>query len=199
METVRAALSDRDFSSQAMEGILRARKRSTLKVYEGKWKVFCQWCLEKKVDPIKASIPKLADFFIFLFREKKMAPITIKGYRSMISDTYKHYGRDSIGLDKALSDLMSNFDLEKPKHRSLVPSWNLTIVLNWLQRKEFEPLEAASLSCLTKKTCFLLALATASRVSEIHALSVDQACLQFRDDGSVSLTTAPGFVAKNRL
>ena len=42
-------------------------------------------------------------------------------------------------------------------------------------------------------------MASACRVSEIHALSADSSNLQFREDGSVHLLTRPGFVAKNRI
>ena len=43
-------------------------------------------------------------------------------------------------------------------------------------------------------------MATARRVSEIHALSIDPGHLRFnQSDGSVSLRTEPGFLAKNQL
>lgn len=45
----------------------------------------------------------------------------------------------------------------------------------------------------------LRSLTTASRVSEIHALSAYPHCLRFNQDGSVSLLNIPGFLAKNRL
>ena len=44
-----------------------------------------------------------------------------------------------------------------------------------------------------------MALASAFRVSELHALSVDEDCCRFNTDGSVTLQTCVGFVAKNRL
>ena len=47
---------------------------------------------------------------------------------------------------------------------------------------------------------FLLAMAMASRVSEIHAFSVDSEHLRFnKSNGSVSLRTQTGFLAKNQL
>ena len=64
---------------------------------------------------------------------------------------------------------------------------DLACVLNSLCKEPYEPLKKASLLHLTQKTVFLLTLATAGRVSEIHA------------DGSVSLRTQSGFIAKNQL
>ena len=170
-----------------------------MKVYDAKWRVFTKWCASHGQRPLEISIQKLADFFLFLRSEKGLSPITIKGYRSMLSNTLRHYGRHDIGTDASLSDLLANIARTHPVHRSLVPRWNLPWVLTWLSSGKFEPLPLAPLNLLTKKTVFLLALASASRVSELHALSCEDSCLQFRQDGSVSLTTAPGFVAKNRL
>lgn len=117
----------------------------------------------------------------------------------MISDTYRHHGLFEVGRDKDLSDLMANFERSRPRSSVLFPRWSLSLVLKWLNSEEFEPLAQSSLRNLTLKTCFLVALASASRVSELHALSSDPNFLQFSDDGSVRLLTEPGFVAKNRL
>lgn len=124
---------------------------------------------------------------------------TIKGYRAMIADTYRHLGRPDPGCDKHLSGLIANLERRRPVVRSLVPRWNLPWVLTWLNTERFEPLPRASLGDLTRKTCFLVALATAARVSELHALSVADGCFQKRQDGSIDLLPDPSFLAKNRL
>ena len=50
------------------------------------------------------------------------------------------------------------------------------------------------------KTAFLLALATAKRCSEVHALAMDENHLRFnQSDGSVSLIVQTGFLAKNQI
>ena len=74
-----------------MERIAAARRPSTLKVYEGKWRVFQHWCNAHEVDPFEASPPVIAEFFLWLFHEKSLKPITIKGYRAMLSDMYRHW------------------------------------------------------------------------------------------------------------
>ena len=53
---------------------------------------------------------------------------------------------------------------------------------------------------MTYKTVFLVTLATAKTVSEIHALSARHDCLRLNQDGSVTLRlqTFPGFVTKNK-
>ena len=69
-----------------------------------------------------------------------------------------------------------------------------------LQFPPFEPLHSASLKFLSYKCCFLIALATGRRRSEIHALSISESCLRFASDkSSVTLLTDPSFLAKNQL
>ena len=168
-------------------------------MYEGKWRVFCTWCSDNDLRPLELTKPQLADFLIWLFSEKNLAPITIKGYRSMIADTLRHHGRDDIGRDKDISDLLANFERNRPRTSTLFPQWDLTITLRLLANRPYEPLETAPIRELTLKTCFLTALATACRVSEIHALARDADHLQIRNDGSIHLLTQAGFIAKNRL
>ncbi|CAG2215354.1 unnamed protein product [Mytilus edulis] len=53
---------------------------------------------------------------------------------------------------------------------------------------------------LPYKCCFLLALASGRRRSEIHAFSTADYCLRFnRDKSSVTLLTDPAFLAKNQI
>ncbi len=64
-------------------------------------------------------------------------------------------------------------------------------------RAPFEPIDSSDLKLLSLKTALLLALSTAKRVSELHALSVHNSCMQFTMDYSrVSLKTNPAFVPK---
>lgn len=63
----------------------------------------------------------------------------------------------------------------------------------------FEPLNRASFKQVTEKAVFLLALASAGRVSEWHALSVESNYLHFQTDGSIQLLKVPLFLAKNLL
>ena len=70
--------------------------------------------------------------------------------------------------------------------------WVLDVVLRALRSPPYEPLSEATFRDLTKKTLFLLSLATAKRVGEVQALSARVA----RQGGDLSLSYLPGFVAK---
>ena len=197
---IKQSIRDKKFSQNVADFVSRSRRASTQKVYDAKWTIFSNWCHTKKVNPISAPITVIADFLIFLFSEKKCQISTIKGYRSMISNTLKFKTGNRIGSNPVLSELIRSFELQRPVQRSLTPKWDLSWVLVCLQKPPFEPLDKASKFHVTIKTAFLLALATAKRCSEIHAQAMDSQHLRFnQSDGSVSLILKSGFLAKNQL
>lgn len=204
LENIQQQLVTAGFSQEAADRIARPQRKSTLSIYEGKWKCFLRWCHSRGIDSINATIPQLAEFFIDLFQEdlgggRKRAVKTIEGFRSALSMVFTSHGRD-IGNAPAISQLMKNFSLERPVHRRLVPQWNLALVLFSLIESPFEPILKASLENLTLKTVFLVALASGRRRSEVHALSFDEACIRFSKGlASVTLLTEPGFLAKNQV
>ena len=130
----------------------------------------------------------MADFFIFLSREKKLAPRTIEGYRSAISSV-----QPRVGTDKTLSELIKAFSQQAPPRSPKLVGWNLDVVLKYLRSSDFEPLCDASLRNLTVKCLFLVSLATAKRMSEIQAISKD---VGFRSGGA-QLSYLLSFIAKN--
>ncbi len=66
-----------------------------------------------------------------------------------------------------------------PLRPRLIPSWNLSVVLQALQRNKFEPLQSVDLSALSIKMAFLTALTSIRRVGDLQALSVSESCLEF--------------------
>lgn len=96
--------------------------------------------------------------------------------------------------------MLRNFSLDRPRKKVLVPQWNLALVLSALCSAPFEPADKVDLSFLSYKCCFLLALASGRRRSEIHAFSISDSCLRFsRDRSSVTLLTDPSFLGKNQI
>ena len=169
LQTVRKLVRAKGFSRQAAECIAKCRRESSAKLYQSKWALFRKWCVDNKISSSSTSLSEIADFFIFLRNVKKFAPITIKGYRAALSSVFKHRGIN-ISDDRDLSDLIKSFETSKVKREIVPTAWNLDIVLKFLSGAPFEPLAKASLRDLTRKTLFLVSLATAKRVSEVRAI-----------------------------
>ena len=105
-----------------------------------------------------------------------------------------------VGQHRLVSQFMKGARRLLPVTKSLVPSWDLAIVLDSLTKPPFEPLGQVDMKHLSLKTALLMALATAKRVSDIHALSVHEECTQFfGGTRRVVVKPRPGFVQKNHL
>ena len=138
--------------------------------YQAKWVTYRRWCREFGHSISRPSISKVADFLLYLHKRKHLSFSAIAGYRSMLSSTFRFYLPD-ISSSPVLKDLIRSFRIERPRLSSRAPSWDLRAVLEFLRSSSFEPLESLSLRELTKKTLFLLSLATARRVGELQAVS----------------------------
>ena len=200
LATLREGLRQKGFSEGATSHISKSVRQSTGIVYEAKWAIFCDWCSGRDIDPVRVTVQQLADFLVYLFEIKRLVPSTIKGYRSAIGRTISLLGGPDFGQNEYISLLVRSFSLERPKQNKLVPQWNLGLVLAALNSPPFEPAEEVDLRFLYYKCCFLLALASGRRRSEIHAFSVSDSCLRFnRNKSSVTLLTDPCFLGKNQI
>ena len=129
--------------------------------------------------------------------DRKFQPDTIDGYRPAIADKL---GNSTINVskDENLTHLLDSFHRDRPKGRTCMPSWNLSLVLHQLTKAPFEPLKKASLKHLTFKTVFLLALGSGKCRNEIHAW-LHKNIRHQSDWSKLSLYPSPSFLSKNKL
>ena len=134
------------------------------------WTIWLAWC-EKDKRTSDAKEQKVADFLIYLRRKRKLAVSSIKCYRAMLTSVYRYKGRD-FSSSRTLHEIIRSYKKEDEKKTISTPNWDLDIVLRHLQTHEdYEPLDQISFRNLTKKTLFLVSLATAKGVSELQGLS----------------------------
>ena len=98
----------------------------------------------------------------------------------------------SLSSHPVLRDLLRSFALESAPRQLRPPASDLTLVLRFLNTSSFEPLAEVPLRALTQKVLFLVAFATAKRVSELQALSSVVTFVH----GDACLSYVPDFVAK---
>ena len=87
-----SSIQAQGFSDEVATRIEAPQRQSTRAVYESKWSIFVKWCGSHKVDFRSPSLNQVAEFLLFLFKEKNLQPSTIDGYRTAIAD--------KIGCDK---------------------------------------------------------------------------------------------------
>ena len=93
---IKQPIRDKTFLQNVADVVSKSRRTSTQKVYDAKWIVHSNWCHRRKINPVSAPLTVIADFLVYLFSEKKYQITTIKGHRSMISNTLKFKTRNRI-------------------------------------------------------------------------------------------------------
>ena len=182
------------FSEGASELIAGGRRQSTLGTYSKRLAPYFRWCSDRGASPSRAPIPVVCDFLVSKF-EAGLQANTVRNYKSAIRAVHVGFP-DGSSLDDSgeIRLLLEGMFNKRPPKRHIVPSWDLNKVLDYLKGDAFEPMKDSSLKQVTKKTITLLALSTAQRQSEIHALAVSGTAF---NSGGVSLGFRPDFLAKN--
>ena len=170
MATIKRFARQAGFSPAVAGQLIFSRRLSTRLNYQARWGTYRKWCKDFGHRSSSPSIAKIADFLTYMFKSKGAALSTIKGYRAMLSAVFK-FPLPEISTSPILKDLIRSFEISAPRPLFPPPPWDLDKVLQYLSGPPFEPLARASFLDKTKKALFLLAMATAKRVSELQALS----------------------------
>ena len=150
------------------------------------------WCHRHGRSVSRPTIPKIADFLLFLRRSLHLSYSFIASYHSMLSAVFRFILPD-ISYHPVLHVLLRSFRIERPLPSSRVPPWDLSLVLSLLRGPPFEPLSSCSLRDLTRKVLFLISLATARRVGELQAVAAGVSFSR----GDAFLSYVPEFCAKS--
>ena len=172
------------------------RRPSTNRMYDDRWPRFARWAAGQGFDPLDTTTSQIASFLFTLFDTHGLSPQTVKGYRTCLGSVLNRTGKAKVVQHKTIS---ASTELQRPRVMPVLPQWDLGIVLEALSKPPYEPLREASFKHLTLKTVFLLAMASAGRRSELHALRFDQNYIQFKPKGAgVTLYFSPEFMRKNQ-
>ena len=191
METIQRFVKSCGFSRHVARQTALARKPSSRAGYQAKWLIYRRWFTTEGHSISCPSLPKIADFLFWLRQSRKLSVSAVMGYRSMLSAVFRSV-LPEISTSVVLHDLLRSFRVEAPIRSVTPPAWNLLAVLKFLKSPIFEPLRQASLRDLTRKTLFLIALASANRVSELQALSRTVAF----SSSAAAVAYVPEFLAK---
>ena len=185
VETIRRFVREWVVSSAVCRQLANCHRPSSRRLYQHRWLAYRRWCRSKGHTVSSPSVAKIADFLLFLRRDRGLSVLAVKGFGSMLTSVFK-YRLPELSDHFLLRDLIRSFELERPV-RSPCPR-----VLDYFRGPVFEPLASKDLRTVTCKVLFLLSLATAKRVNELQALSRSVAF----SGKDLSLSYLPEFVAK---
>ena len=174
------------FSDEVSRLTAAPRRPSTNHMYDDRWCRFTRWAAGQGVDPLDPTAAQVASFLFDLFDTHGLSPRTIKGYRTCIGSVLNRTGRAKVVLHRTISDMIASMELQRPRATPVLPQWDLGVVLEALNKPPYEPLLEASFKYLTFKTFFLLAMASAGRRSELHALGLTRTIFSSNQKGMVS-------------
>ena len=188
MAIIDRKFSSTGFSEETRQLLSKSWRKGTQKDYRSKFRQFNSWCVEHKTDTYSASLVNCAEFLTFLY-EKGLKYRTINGYRSMLSSVLAPNGNIPVGQHPHIIRLLKGIFNERPPLKRLVPEWDLLVILGCLKEKPFETLKDASLKFLTWKTCFLVAITTFRRCSDLQALQLGEGLVNVQKQGVTFIRT----------
>ena len=189
-------LQQHGLSAGVIEVMMGSRAESTSKLYAAKWSVFVGWCAERRVQPESCAVELILEFLRSMF-DKGRAASTIRVYAAAISACHEGFPRGAVFSHPYVKRFLKGCVRLRPVVRTVVPSWDLQLVLRALCRAPFEPLAQVPLKVLSVKTALLLALSSAKRVGDLCALSVSESCMAIAGDASrATLRPNAAFVPK---
>ena len=188
----------RGFSAFAAKAVAQAHRSSTRALYDTKWDSFVSYCTSQGVDPAASTPQIVSDFVLHLRRSRSLRGGTIATYVSAINTVLAATSGVRVGSAPEVSAILRGFRLEDQRKKFRPPAWDLNVVLRFLSSPAFEPLADAAILRLTQKTVFLLSMATAARISEVHALDVTQVTYDRGSHAAVHIGVMWDFIAKNQ-
>ena len=133
-------------------------------------------------------VPVVVDFLIHFRHNKGLSVSVVKGYSSALNSVIALKVRD-LASSREITMLLRSSSRSVDPVELRPPAWDVALVLLSLTGAPYERF-------LAQKTLFLLALALAKRIGELHALSYRVS--HARNWVEVSFSFVPGFVAKTQ-
>ena len=124
--------------SETVAGHLALCRRNSRLNCQPRGGKFRKWCRAFHHRSSEPSIPKIAEFFTFLFTTEKAAVSTIRDYRAMLSSVFKFCPQEILS-SPILKDLVRSFEISAPRPLHHSPPWDLDKVLEYLSGPPFEP------------------------------------------------------------
>ena len=123
-----------------------------------------------------------------------MSVSAVKGYSFALNSVLALKGRD-LASSREIAMLLRSFSRSVDPVELRPPALDVSLVLQSLTGASYEP-PTYEERFLAQKTLFLLALASAKRIGELHALSYRVS--HTRNWGEVSFSYVTGFMAKTQ-
>ena len=169
MACLRQDFSSQGFSKRVTELLLQSWRTNTHAAYNSAWSKWCRWCFGRNTDPLSASLGSILEFLADQF-DLGLQYRSLNTLRSAISTSHAQIDSVNVGSHPVVSRLLRGMFNARPPAPHYSESWNVAMVVQYLRNCPSEGLPIAELG---KKVVTLMALANASRRSDLAALDRD--------------------------
>ena len=114
METVQRFAHHLGLSQRVVTQLSLCRRQSTRRLYQHRWECYRSWCSSRGHFVSSPSVPKIADFLMFLRTEKHLSVVAIKGYCSSLVSVFKFHLPELLD-SFVLKDLIRSFEIKRPR------------------------------------------------------------------------------------
>ena len=100
--------------------LLAGNRPSKISAYDSGWRNWCNWCLQRRENPLSASLANVLDFLTELHLAKKFYSC-INSHRSMLSKSLPHIDGRPVGTHPLVMTLLKacyNLNPPRPKYNS---------------------------------------------------------------------------------
>ena len=168
VESVRGRARMQGFSEDASRLLSNRWRPGTQTTYEYAWRKWSSWAREREIYPFSASVVEVCNFLSDM-HTKGFGFSTINGFRSAISQIHPTVDQQPIGQHPDVVSVMAGVFNENPPRPKYTAFWDVSKVLDFL--KAWGENENLGPKDLSWKLAVLMALATASRTSDLSLLS----------------------------
>ncbi len=165
VQLIKQHLISRGYNPTISKMIAQSQSQGSLGNYENKWKRYITWCIDNQSHPIYTTDITLSKFILYLF-ELGRSTSTVRQYLASISTATELITGKKWGDSKTLHNIIKYNARRLNKLPTVIPTWDLSVVLDGLSNLNNR---ATSLDSLLYKTSFLLTLAAGARRGEVHA------------------------------
>ena len=176
--SVRGSLNKEGISEGATKLILASWRANTEQSYSCCWRRWESWCAENGHEAINSPLSNILDFLASQYEQEKQYR-TINSYRSAISMTHAPIEGVVVGKHPLVSRLMKGIYNQRPPQPRYTSTWDVQVVLDHV--RGWGSTASLGRKQLSQKLAMLMALANASRCSELHALDVGR--MRFNEHG----------------
>lgn len=199
LEIIKRLRKAQGFSEEMSKATEHKLKPKTHRLYDFQWREFYSWCDKWDIDPLHPTVQNITEFILFLVNTNKVSVRTARNKLSAINtvliiSTNIRYS-ELEAVSSLFKGLVGQQHISKTIKSKIMPTWHLGHVLDSLRHEPYEPRTEASLANWSRKTLFLIALASGRRVSEIAALSMRRTEFTTKE---VHIRTHPHFRAKTQ-